>query len=392
MKNEKREKRFCGRIEHSGDEPHRAPQARGKEKDMLERKRQTIMLVDDNQANLNIGKNMLKNFYEVYALPSAERLFKFLETVIPDLILLDIGMPGMNGFDVIRILKAEARYVDIPVIFVTAKTEEMDELEGLALGAVDYVTKPFSAAILLKRIENHLLIERQQAELKKLNDSLIGMVKDKTARISGLHSLIISSIAELVEFRDVLTGGHISRTQQYVELLINCMLEYNIYSEEIMLWENMEYIVPSTQLHDLGKIFINDSILNKPGKLTPEEFEVMKTHVARGVEAIKRLEQKGENQLFLHYAEVVAATHHERWDGSGYPAGLKGRDIPLLGRLMAIADVYDALTSHRPYKAPLDTTEAAGIIVAGAGSHFEPLLVDVFKKVADRFADIAKKQ
>ncbi len=361
-----------------------------KEEDMLERKRQTIMLVDDNQANLNIGKNMLKGLYEVYALPSAERLFKFLESVLPDLILLDIDMPGMNGFDVIRILKAEARYANIPVIFVTAKTEEMDELEGLELGAVDYVTKPFSAAILLKRIESHLLIERQNAELKKFNDNLVEMVKEKTARIADLQSLIISALAELVEFRDVFTGGHISRTQKYVELLINCMLEYNIYSEELLSWENMEYAVPSTQLHDLGKIFISDSILNKPGPLTPEEFEIMKTHVALGVKAIRRLGKQSGNQLFLQYAETVAATHHERWDGGGYPAGLKGHDIPLLGRLMAIADVYDALTSYRPYKAPMDPDGAASIIIAGSGSHFEPVLVDVFKKVADSFAAIAK--
>ncbi len=357
---------------------------------MLERKRQTIMLVDDNQANLNIGKNMLKGLYEVYALPSAERLFKFLETVLPDLILLDIDMPGMNGFDVIRILKAQGRYANIPVIFVTAKTEEMDELEGLQLGAVDYVTKPFSAAILLKRIENHLLIERQNAELKKFNDNLVDMVREKMAQIADLQSLIINSLAELVEFRDVSTGGHISRTQKYMELLINCMLEYNIYSEELLSWENMEYAVPSTQLHDLGKIFISDAILNKPGPLTPEEFEIMKTHVVQGAEAIRRLEKQGANQLFLKYAEIVAATHHERWDGSGYPAGLKGHDIPLLGRLMAIADVYDALTSHRPYKEPMAPDKAADIIIAGAGSHFEPALVDIFKKVADRFADIAK--
>ncbi len=357
---------------------------------MLGRNRQTIMLVDDNQANLNIGKNMLKNFYEVYALPSAERLFKFLESVTPDLILLDIGMPGMDGFDVIRILKAEARYADIPVIFVTAKTEETDELEGLALGAVDYVTKPFSAAILLKRIENHLLIERQKAELKKLNDGLIEMVKEKTARISGLQGLIISSLAELVEFRDILTGGHISRTQRYMELLINHMLEYNVYSEELLSWENMEYVVPSTQLHDLGKIFVSDAILNKPGPLTPEEFEVMKTHVTKGVEAIRRLEKKGENRPFLQYAEIAAGMHHEKWDGSGYPAGLKGHDIPLLGRLMAIADVYDALTSYRPYKEPMTADKAADIIIAGSGSHFEPMLVGVFKKVADRFAAVAQ--
>ncbi len=357
---------------------------------MLERKRQTIMLVDDNQANLNIGKNMLKNFYEVYALPSAERLFKFLESVKPDLILLDIGMPGMDGFDVIRILKAETRYMHIPIIFVTAKTEEMDELEGLELGAADYVIKPFSAAILLKRIENHLLIERQKAELKKLNEDLIEKVKDKTARIAGLQAFIINSLAELVEFRDVFTGGHISRTQKYVELLIDRMLECGIYSEELLGWENMEYAAPSTQLHDLGKIFISDAILNKAGPLTAEEFEIMKSHTVKGVEAIRRLDRKGENRLFLQYAEVVAGSHHEKWDGNGYPAGLSGRDIPLLGRIMAIADVYDALTSYRPYKAPMDTEKASAIIIEGSGSHFDPSLVEVFKKAAYSFASIAK--
>ena len=356
---------------------------------MFERKRQTIMLVDDNQANLNIGKNMLKNAYEVYALPSAERLFKFLETVTPDLILLDITMPGMNGFDVIRILKADSRYAGIPVIFVTSKTDELNELEGLALGAVDYVAKPFSAAILLKRIENHLLIGKQKAELKLLNDNLIKMVKDKTAQVSGLHSLIISTVAELVEFRDVFTGGHISRTQKYVELLINHLIENNLYSDEILSWENMDYIVPSTQLHDLGKIFISDAVLNKPGRLTPEEFELMKMHVIKGVEAIERLEQKGADQLFMQYARIVAATHHEKWDGSGYPAGLKGLDIPLLGRLMAIADVYDALTSFRPYKTSLPTGESAKIIINGSGTHFDPVLVDVFIKIEEKFASVA---
>ncbi len=352
-------------------------------------KRQTIMLVDDNQANLNIGKNMLRDFYEVYALPSAERLFKFLESVRPDLILLDIVMPGMNGFDVIKILKADARYAEIPVIFVTSKTQETDELEGLALGAVDYITKPFAAAIMLKRVENHLLIERQKRELKHYNDNLIEMVKEKTVQLSGLQSSIISAIAELVEFRDIFTGGHISRTQQYMELLIHCLIEYNIYPEEVLAWENTEYIVPSTQLHDLGKIFISDAILNKPGPLSAEEHAVMKTHVPKGVEAIRRLAKNSKEKAFLQYAEEAAATHHEKWDGSGYPAGLSGRRIPLLGRLMAIADVYDALISARPYKKPFSAEEAQKIIIESGGAHFDPVLVGAFKKVAGAFASVA---
>lgn len=357
---------------------------------MLTRKRQTIMLVDDNQANLVIGKNMLKGAYEVYALPSAERLFKFLETVTPDLILLDIAMPEMNGFDVMRILKADVRYADIPVIFVTAKTEETDELEGLALGAVDYVTKPFTAAILMKRIENHLLIERQKAELKEFNDNLIGMVKEKSARISDLKNLIIATVAELIEFRDIYTGGHIVRTQKYVEMLIDQMIEDGIYSEEALSWENMDYIVPSTQLHDIGKICISDAILNKPGKLTAEEFDIMKTHVLKGVEAINMLKAQGNERSFLQYAEIFAASHHEKWDGSGYPAGLKEHEIPLLGRLMAIADVYDALTSLRPYKKPVSASEAAVIIIKGSGSHFDPSLVNIFIKLKDSFAAVAE--
>jgi putative two-component system response regulator len=357
---------------------------------MYGQKHQKVMLVDDNQVNLNIAKNILKDFYEVYALPSAERLFKFLETVTPDLILLDILMPNMSGFDVIKILKANTQYADIPVIFVTSKSDEADELEGLALGAVDYVTKPFSAAILLKRIENHLLIEKQKIELRNLNDTLIKLVKEKTVEVSELQNSIISTIADFVEFRDTFTGGHINRTQKYVQLLINHLIEYNVYSDELLSWENMDYVLPSTQLHDLGKLFISDTVLNKPGKLTPDEFETMKTHVVKGVEAIRRLREKGQNQAFLQYAEIAAGAHHEKWDGSGYPAGLKGENIPLLGRLMAIADVYDALISVRPYKTPLTTEQSAKIIVEGSNTHFDPVLVDVFRKVEGKFASVAK--
>lgn len=356
---------------------------------MNEQKRQTIMLVDDNQANLNIGKGMLKDRYEVYALPSAERLFKFLETVNPDLILLDVLMPAMNGFDVIKILKADIRYAAIPVIFVTSKTEEMDELEGLALGAVDYVTKPFSAAILTKRIENQLLISRQQSELKHLNDNLIEIVKEKASQLYRLQGSIINTIADIVESRDEFTGGHIFRTQAYMQILVNCLLEHDVYSNEVFTLENMDYIVPSTQLHDLGKIFISDSILNKPGKLTPQEFEIMKTHVEKGLEAIKKMNLNGQDQAFLKCAETIIGMHHEKWDGSGYPFGLKEHNIPLLGRLMAIADVYDALVSTRPYKKPLSHEDSSKIISEGSGTHFDPALVDVFERVKDKFASVS---
>lgn len=347
------------------------------------------MLVDDNQVNLNIGKNMLKDLYEVYALPSAERLFAFLDSVTPDLILLDVAMPNMSGFDIIKVLKADTRYADIPVIFVTAKIDYMNEYEGLSLGAVDYVAKPFSATLLRKRIENHLLLRGQQVEMKKFNDNLIKMVKDKTTQVFDLQNLIISTISDIVEFRDSFTGEHINRTQQYVRLLVDYMIEHGIYADETYTWEDMEYILPSIQLHDLGKIFISDAILNKPEKLTPEEFEIMKGHVVKGVEVIKNMSKKGKEQTFLKYAEIVAATHHEKWDGSGYPYGLKGQNIPLLGRLMAIADVYDALTSTRPYKKPFTVERSAQIIIESSGTHFDPTLVDIFKQVEPEFISVA---
>ena len=357
---------------------------------MFEQKRQKIMLVDDNMANLKIGKTMLKDFYEVYALPSADRLFSALEHVIPDLILLDIEMPAMSGYDVIKILKANERCADIPVVFVTSRNGEMDELEGLALGAVDYVTKPFSTAILLKRIENQLLIRRQKAELKDLNENLMKMVKEQTQQIIGLQNSILSTVADLVEFRDDITGGHVTRTQKYVEMLFDQLVEDSVYSDEVLSLENMDYLLLSAQLHDVGKLSISDAILNKPGKLSPEEFEIMKTHVTKGVEVIERMEkQDGKNAYFLKYAKTFAGTHHEKWDGSGYPQGLKGKAIPIEGRIMAIADVYDALISVRPYKEPLSCEKSAQIIIEGAGSHFDPALITLFKKLTSEFSFIA---
>ncbi len=354
-------------------------------------KRPVVMLVDDNIANLGIAKNMLKEFYEVYALPSAERMFAFLKSVTPRLILLDVEMPGLSGFDALKILKADTRYAKIPVIFVTAKTDEQDELEGFALGAIDYVTKPFSAAILLKRIENHLLIEDQKAELNYLNNNLVKIVEEQTARITKSQNSMIDTFAEFVEFRDTATGGHIRRTQQYMELLVDRIVTRGIYTETVRQWDNMEYIGASAKLHDLGKLFISDNILNKPGKLTAEEYKVMQTHVARGVETIQKMKKNSKTWEFLRYAEIMIGTHHEKWDGSGYPVGLKEQNIPLLGRLMAIADVYDALTSARPYKDALSAREAERIIIESSGIHFDPVIVGVFRESKKEFYAIANR-
>jgi putative two-component system response regulator len=322
--------------------------------------------------------------------PSAEKLFECLGKFIPDLILLDIEMPGIDGYETIRHLKGSAAFADIPVIFLTAKNDEGSELEGLNLGAVDYVSKPFSAPLLLKRIETHLLLAAQKEELKLRNDSLQETVYRKTRQIADLENAVLNIVAELVEFRDSVTGGHVSRTQRYLRFLIEKLMEENMYTEEISEW-NLDFLLPSAQLHDVGKIAISDTILNKPGKLTDEEFEKMKAHVTIGVDAIERIEATTAEHEFLRHAKIIAGTHHEKWDGSGYPWGLRGNNIPLEGRLMAIADVYDALISARPYKKSFTTEEAEKIIDAGRGAHFDPALVDIFHMVSGRFAEIVNQ-
>ncbi|MDR1229491.1 MAG: response regulator [Azoarcus sp.] len=350
--------------------------------------RQTIAVVDDNVTNLKIARSMLDEHYNIYAMPSARVLFELLKKLTPDLILLDIEMPEMSGYEAIRKLKADERLRRIPVIFLTSRNDEGSELEGLSLGAIDYVTKPFSAALLLKRIDNHLLIAAQERNLADYNENLTKMVEEKTEQILNLQFGILNVIAELVEFRDKKTGGHIWRTQQYLNLLVRQMEKEGTYRNEVLSWD-LRFLIPSAQLHDVGKIAISDAILNKPGKLTEDEFTIMKTHVKRGVEAIERIEQETQAHSFLNHAKCFAGYHHEKWDGSGYPNGLAGQNIPLQGRMMAIADVYDALISARPYKDPMPLDMAKSIILEGEGTHFDPALIKVFRSVADGFEEIA---
>lgn len=355
----------------------------------MEKERKTILLVDDNATNLSVGKAMLKDACKVYPLLSAEDMFELLENVNPDMILLDIEMPEMNGFDALRKLKENPAWQDIPVIFLTAMNDEASELDGLRLGAVDYISKPFSATRLLMRIENHLLIQAQKKQLKELNGNLEQLVRRKTKQVIQLQDAVLNTVADLVEFRDDVTGGHVARTQGYLKLLVDKVIEEGLYANERAEWD-MDYLLLSAQLHDVGKIGISDLILNKPDKLSAEEFEIMKTHVVIGVQAIERIEEKAPEHSFLKHARRIAGGHHEKWDGSGYPAGLKGKDNPLEARLMAIADVYDALISKRPYKQPLSTGDAKRIIQEGSGTHFDPELVKIFSKVADQFAEVVK--
>jgi putative two-component system response regulator len=307
---------------------------------------------------------------KVLTMQSAEKMFLLLPKIMPDLILLDIQMPEMNGLEALEILKQNERWQNIPVIFLTAEQNPESEDRGLELGALDYIHKPFSANVLRRRINMHLHTDK--------------LVKESQTYIRNVQHAMISVIAELIESRDLVTGQHIDRIQSYVELLLQEMEKDKIYTDITSEWD-MSLLIPSVQMHDVGKIRISDTILNKPGKLTTEEFNIIKTHPLEGMKIIDNISSKTPDDGYLKYAKQFAGYHHEKWDGTGYPFGLSGESIPLQGRIMAIADVYDALVTQRPYKQPIPHDQAVTIIKEGSGTHFDPILVQVFEKVADDF-------
>jgi len=335
----------------------------------------TIFVVDDNDTNLAMAEETLEEQYRVMTLPSAARMFSLLEKITPDLILLDIEMPEMDGFEALKLLKTNDKYADIPVIFLTSMTDASTEVHGFQLGVVDFITKPFSAPVLLNRIKTHLDID--------------GLIRERTAKIERLQNGIVLVLADMVENRDKGTGGHVERTAAYIGILINAMLARGVYADDIQGMD-LDSLVSSARLHDVGKITVPDAILNKPGKLIDEEFVIMKTHCSEGERIIDQIVSRTGNVEFLQNAKRFACCHHERWDGKGYPNGLAGEGIPLQGRIMAITDVYDALVSERPYKKPFTNDEAVRIIMEGAGTQFDPLIVQVFFEVRDKFEEIRR--
>jgi len=359
--------------------------------------RKRIILVEENLDSMSTGIDILKSLYDVSAAPSAAILFEILEHTLPDLILLDKSMPEVNGYEVLKKLKSNGRFADIPVILIADNTEADDGYAGFNLGAADYIDRPFSPPILLKRVENQLLIISQQKDLienrsvlKDYTDNMEYRVQMKIEEVVNMQNAVLTTVADLVEFRAGFTGGHTSRTQHYLKILIDELLRRGYYKEELSDWDVNDFLY-SAQFHDVGKIAITDQILNKPDKLTDDEFEIMKNHVNVGVDAIEKLVGIADRCASLRHAMSIARTHHERWDGAGYPNGLQGSDIPLEGRLMAIADVYDALISNRPYKKAFSHEEASRIIESGAGTHFDAVLVEAFIGVKDEFAKIARE-
>jgi len=343
----------------------------------MDNDREIIIIVDDDTTNLSVGKSTLSEKYDVFTASSGDRLFSLLDKITPDLILLDIRMPEMDGYEVIKRLKRSKKTTDIPIIFLTSRIDPASEIKGLSLGAIDYITKPFSRELLTKRIDLHILFQRQKRELLKHNLRLECEVDRKTRTVLELQNTVLSTVAELVESRDNVAGGHIERTQHYLRLLIDFMMENESYAKEISSWD-VGLLVMSSQLHDVGKISIKDSILLKPGKLTEEEFTEMKKHTTYGVDIIGRIEESTSESAFLSNAKILAGSHHEWWDGNGYPNGLKGNDIPLQGRLMTIIDVYDALTNDRPYRKAYSHDDSLKIIREGLGTQFDPVLCNIF--------------
>lgn len=351
-----------------------------------------ILIVDDAPENIDVLGEALKTDYKrSVAINGRKALDIALSNEPPDLILLDIEMPEMDGYEVCKRLKADARTAKIPVIFVTAKQSIADETKGLELGAVDYITKPFSPPIVRARVKTHLELKLARESLENQNKTLEEKVLERTRELLATQNVTMLGLASLAETRDNETGDHIRRTQLYVRALaerLSTHSKFRHYLDD----ETVDLLYRSAPLHDIGKVGVPDSILLKPGKLTPEELDEMKKHTTYGRDAILMAEGGfGDNvdKSFLSLAREIAYSHHEKWDGTGYPLGLVGEDIPIAGRIMAVADVYDALISKRVYKPGIPHPESVEIILEGSGKHFDPDVAAAFFELRETFRQIA---
>ena len=343
-----------------------------------------ILMVDDVALNHATARDVLGDEYDLYEVYSGAETFEKLKEISPDLILLDVIMPDMDGMEVLKKLKSIPAYREIPVIFLTADTSPESEVEGFQLGIVDYITKPFVPMVMKKRIETHLDLSEYQKNLEE-------RVNQKVEEMESMYDIMTVSFAGLVESRDGVTGVHLKNTSIYFSEFINYLKDLDKYKE---------YLPPSVvkkacrcaPLHDVGKIAIKDSVLQKPASLSEEEYEDMKLHSAIGGELFDFLETKIPDTEFAHIASQIAKSHHERWDGKGYPNGLKGEEIPFLARIMAIVDVYDAMTSARPYKEPVSHEKTMAFIAANSGKMFDPALVNEFLNISSIIKDCLEKK
>ncbi|MEN8075899.1 HD domain-containing phosphohydrolase [Clostridioides difficile] len=339
--------------------------------------RKHILVVDSNIEDLIIINNTLKKLYEVTLLDVEEKLLEVLQYNKIDLILIDLNISKGNNYETIKKIKEDKNINSIPIIFLSGEMDNKNEVKGMELGAVDFIRKPLVAKILLNRIRVHL-------EVKSYREELEEKVEEKTRMIENLQDVIILSLAELVECRDIHTGGHVKRTAKYVEILTKGILERKVYND-ILTPLYVHNMIRSAPLHDVGKIGINDATLLKAGSLDEDEFEFMKQHTSVGAKALQKIIDETNGENFLYIAKDMAHYHHEKWDGTGYPQGLKGEEIPLCARIMAIGDVYDALTTSRPYKKPFTHEKAVKLILLGKGTNFDPKLIEVFEEISYKF-------
>jgi len=350
----------------------------------------SVLIVDDIAQNILVLSEVLKDSYRVMVANSGERALSIIESgKVPDLILLDVMMPGIDGYTVLARLKKMPLAAHIPVIFVTAKNAIVDEARGLALGAVDYISKPINPQLLTLRVKAHLASKIYSDLQRTRAAELEEIVTERTQELRSVQDVTILALSSMAETRDNETGNHILRTQRYVRAIAEEMVT-RYAMQDVLTSTCIEQLFKSAPLHDIGKIGIPDNILLKPGPLTPEEFEIMKTHTTIGFDALSKAEKAiGVDLKFLSCAKQIALSHQEKWDGSGYPQGLSGEAIPLAARLMAVADVYDALISRRVYKPAFSHEKAITIMREGRGTHFDPKVLDAFFAIEQRVVAIA---
>jgi len=357
-----------------------------------------IMIVDDIPQNLNLLETMLGDEgYLISAFLDGAMALKAAAKKPPDLILLDINMPGLNGYEVCEQLKANKELADIPVIFLSALNDVADKVRAFQAGGVDYVTKPFQFEEIHARVKTHLNFRKLQKSLARHNNNLQGLVDEQIKEIIVTKEALfktqlatILAFSKLAEVRHDETGQHIERTRTYCRILTEqlrgqCLMDTEIDNSFV---DNIYF---ASALHDIGKVAISDAILLKPGKLTAEEFEIMKTHTVVGAKTLQTMLEHYPENTFIIMAIEISLSHHEKWDGSGYPENLKGKSIPLSARIMALADVYDALTSERCYKTAFSHEKSRDIILEGRGKHFDPAVIDAFLVLEDQFRDIRQE-
>lgn len=352
----------------------------------------TILIVDDEPTNLSLLTHLLRPEYQVRAANSGENALAAAVTEPrPDLVLLDVMMPGMDGYAVLEHLRRDAATAHIPVVFLTALADPGDEERGLQLGAVDYITKPIKPLLLLARVRTQLEAKQARDWLRDRNALLEAEVSRRMAENDLTQIISIRALAHLAETRDNETGHHIKRTQGYVHALAMRLRQHPRFSA-VLNQHYIDLLTRSAPLHDIGKVGIPDSVLLKPGPLTPAEWEIMKTHAKLGSDAIEQAENDAEQPVaFLVLGKEIAHWHHEKWDGSGYPDGLAGEAIPVSARIMAVADVFDALISMRVYKPPISYGEARTVIAEARARHFDPDICDAFLAGFDEFVAISDR-